>query len=73
VRRWREKLSPQEAAVIERMAKSQMEEFGYSPQMSGTAALAGRERALTWPLRRRLARLSRLAPALDHADDRSDE
>jgi hypothetical protein len=73
VRRWREKLSPQEAAVIERMAKSQMEEFGYSPQMSGAAALAGGGRALTWPLRRRLARLSRPAPALDHADDRSDE
>ena len=73
VRRWREKLSPTEAAVIEQMAGSQMDEFHYTRQASGTVALAGRGRALAWPLRRRLARLSRPAPSLDHKDDRSDE
>jgi len=73
VARWRDKLSPSDAAVIEQMAGTPMVEFLYLRQATGAVALAARGRALAWPLRRRLARLSRPAPALDHADDRSDE
>jgi hypothetical protein len=73
VARWRAELSPGDAAVIEYMARSPMEQFQYARGVSGAAALAARGRALAWPLRRRLSRLGRPAPGLDHPDDRSDE
>ena len=73
VARWRAELSSQEAAVIEYMARSPMEQFQYARDIHGAAALVARGRSLVWPLRRRLPRLKRPAPTLDHADDRSDE
>ena len=73
VARWRDKLSAQDAAVIEQMTGPEMDEFYYPRMISGAAALAARGRALTWPLRRRLSRLLHPAPTLDHKDDRSDE
>jgi hypothetical protein len=73
VARWRGELSSQDAAVIEHMAGTPMEQFQYTREVSGPVALFARGRALVWPLRRRLSRLLRPAPILDHADDRSDE
>jgi protein-tyrosine sulfotransferase len=73
VARWREKLSLQDAAVIERMAGQQMDDFRYPCEIDGAAALAARGRALAWPLRRRLARLLQPAPTQDHTDDRLDD
>jgi hypothetical protein len=73
VARWRSELSPQDAAVIEYMARLPMEQFDYAPDFSGATALAARGRALVWPLRRRLSRWRRPAPTLDHSDDFLDE
>lgn len=73
VARWRDKLSLQDVAVIEHMAQPAMAEFDYARTTAGAAALAARGRALAWPLRRRLSRLLRPAPTLEHEDDRSDE
>jgi hypothetical protein len=73
VARWRGELSSQDAAVIEHMAGTPMEQFQYTREVSGPVALFAQVRALLWPLRRRLFRLLRPAPILDHADDRSDE
>ena len=61
VARWRENLSPGDAAVIEQMAKPLLETFQYPPSQAtqGTyrQALAARWRAATWPVRRRLYRI----------------
>jgi hypothetical protein len=73
VARWRGALSLQDAAVIEIMARSPMDQFQYAREVGGAAALVARGRSLVWPLRRRLSRLVRPAPVLDHADDRSDD
>lgn len=73
VARWRAELLPQDVAVIEQMAQLQMAECHYPLTTTGAAALTARGRALTWPLRRRLTRLLRPAPGLDHKDDRSDD
>lgn len=73
VARWRERLSPEEAAVIEQMAGAQMDEFDYPRPTNGLAALKARYRALIWPLRRRLARFWRQNLPSDSADDRPDE
>jgi hypothetical protein len=73
VARWHEKLSPGDVAVIEQMAGSQMEEFGYNRGANGAVVLAARGRAIVWPLRRRLSSLLRPAPTLEHRDDRSDD
>ena len=73
VARWRRDLSLQDAAVIEIMARSPMDQFQYQREVDGAAALVARGRSLVWPLRRRLSRLKRPAPTLDHADDRLDE
>ncbi|MBN1147674.1 MAG: sulfotransferase [Anaerolineales bacterium] len=58
VARWKEQLSPQEAAVIERMAKPLLEHFGYpttSTARGAQAVIAG-WRAATWPIRRHFRR-----------------
>jgi hypothetical protein len=73
VARWHEKLSLEDAAVIEQMAGQQMEIYGYAREIAGAAALVARGRALAWPLRRRLSRLLQPAPTLDHSNDRTDE
>ena len=73
VARWRDRLSPEDAAVIEQIAGAQMDEFGYPRLVNGLAALKARYRALVWPLRRRLARFRRQNLLFDSADDRSDE
>jgi hypothetical protein len=73
VARWRDRLSPEDAAVIEQIAGAQMDEFGYPRLANGLAALKARYRALVWPLRRRLARFRRQNLLFDSADDRSDE
>lgn len=73
VARWRSQLSPQDAAVIEQMAQPMMAAFDYVRTTGGTAAFVARGRLLAWPVRRRLSRLLRLAPTLEHQDDRSDE
>jgi hypothetical protein len=58
VARWIEQLNPQEAAVIERMAKPILDTLDYSPTCTtGNAqALIARWRAMTWPIRRRFRR-----------------
>jgi hypothetical protein len=74
VARWKEKLSQGDAAVIEVMAGALMDRFGYERSAArGVTAWAAQGRTLTWPLRRRLARLLQPAPSLDHTDDRVDD
>lgn len=74
VARWKEKLPQSDAAVIEVMAGALMDRFGYERSAAnGPAAWVAQARALAWPLRRRLARLRKPAPALDHPDDRTDD
>ena len=51
VARWKDKLSPQEAAIIEWMAGDAMQAAGYRRETP--PAFSTRLRALTWPLRRR--------------------
>ena len=58
VARWKEQLNPQEASVIERMAKPLLEDFNYSPANTtvNTQTLIASWRAVTWPIRRRFRR-----------------
>lgn len=56
VARWKDKLPPEEAAVIEIMARPLMQAWRYAPSADPT--LKARWRALSWPLRRRLSRLA---------------
>ncbi len=65
VARWKSGLPPQDAAVIEWMDRSPMQTYQYSPEISNhisATALSGGLRALTYPLRRRLARLKQARP-----------
>jgi protein-tyrosine sulfotransferase len=54
VARWKEKLSPEDAAVIELLAHPLMQTWQYLPSAAPT--LKARWRAMIWPLRRRLSR-----------------
>jgi protein-tyrosine sulfotransferase len=68
VRRWKESLSPQDAAVIELLAKSPMQAFAYplsEDKGKLELALGARWRLFTWPIRRRFTRRSRSSPAVD--------
>jgi hypothetical protein len=57
VARWKDNLSPEEATVIEIMARPLMDELHYTPSATGSPSqpgLAARWRAATWPIRKRL-------------------
>lgn len=74
VARWKDRLPKGDAAVIEIMAGTLMERFGYEVSAArGADAWTARGRAAIWPLRRRLKRLMQLTPALDYPDDRTDD
>jgi len=51
VARWKDKLAPQDAAIIELMAGDAMQAAGYARETTPT--FSTRLRALTWPIRRR--------------------
>jgi len=54
--RWKEKLSPTDAVVIELMTRPLLLAYGYPPTAPGNAPygrIAARLRAFTWPIRRR--------------------
>lgn len=57
VARWKDKLPAHDVALIEQMDGPLMAQFQYAPVTpAGPLRSAARRRALTWPLRRRLAR-----------------
>jgi len=60
VGRWKEKLTAQDAAVIEMMARPWMQALQYGPSEAASHSsqtLAARWRVFSWPVRRRLSRL----------------
>lgn len=61
VARWKEKISPVDAAVIETKSASVMEAFGYSASSAKNIILriAAHWRWITWPLRRKFKELAK--------------